>query len=567
MDKKEMLIKFNNAFMAYKSFLYGSDTPELYTNNNLNILQILFASLTFILTNDQLKTKDEDENNYIDDYILEQIIGVIATKDDNFYYLDNKRFQTKEEILKVIRNKIAHGDFYIDEYGENLVLNYEDEELKIHINKFIFLTTNLVERIGLITKSKTYKRNQYYGKSTSKSAITHLYEIDSLLSNIKCVEYEFYSDDLVTPFEKAKIEEILKEMRTQLPNYEATHQVAAPSTFIKAYFINRGIKVNPTIIPITKTPYYKIIKRFIIKNFLSFRKLDISSQILAVSQWAYKVERNETPLENLIEGIHFNRQLLHDLAEKPYTKIEDYLNNCPSSGLQTSNAEMLLTAELLNFYIHYQYPLENLCMSKDNAPTNNYFDCCKLDLSMLKPKTFIPPTGVLTSFENSLKSSEKRLTEMTKKLNELKKQQENLKQRLSVETIPLKRNKYQKAVENLGLQVEILIENQIKEATNLHILEKNIEEFSMLDKSSYRHNRYLIEYIRNAIAHGHVYFDYNISNGILKNCYLRFVNIHNGEVLFDMTIPLNDFEKIMGEHNLTLLSEYIESIKNKGKAH
>ena len=62
MNKKDMLIKFNHAFMAYKDFLYGHYNQELYENNNLDLLLCLFSSLTFLLNIESIKTKDESPN-------------------------------------------------------------------------------------------------------------------------------------------------------------------------------------------------------------------------------------------------------------------------------------------------------------------------------------------------------------------------------------------------------------------------------------------------------------------------------------------------------------------------
>ena len=162
MPQLDSLINFNHAFMSYKEFLFSENNNLLSNEKNIKMLEVLFSCLNKIMNKDRIKTKDENPNNYIDENILEQIILIIAEKRNNKYYLNNIEFSTKEEIIKIIRNKIAHGEFIIDEKADNIIFKIENQDIKISSNQIYSLSILLVERLDLYTVSTDYSRTQVF---------------------------------------------------------------------------------------------------------------------------------------------------------------------------------------------------------------------------------------------------------------------------------------------------------------------------------------------------------------------------------------------------------------------
>lgn len=283
-----------------------------------------------------------------------------------------------------------------------------------------------------------------------------------------------------------------------------------------------------------------------------------------ISQWFYKLERNKNSKENLIEGIHYNIRLLNSLKEKKPTSLADYLYESGSPELQSSLIEMIITNDLLGFYIHYHYPLENLCKDKEEI-NDVYFDCRKLDLKILKPTIFIPPLGQVISYEQSAKGCQRRIEELSLKINSASKQHKTLESKLNSYQDQRTKDNLEIALKTIANQIKILQEKYKMEMASLEIIEKNIAEFSITSEDSYRYNRYLLEYIRNAIAHGNVYFDYSTCYGNSQKCQIRFLNIHENNELLDMTVSLSDFEKLFNSQNMQVFNEYLHELE-KGKS-
>lgn len=562
MNKKEMLINFNHAFMAYKDFLYGYYNNELYSNDNLDFLLCLFSSLTFLLNIESLKTKDESPSEYINQDMLIEILQTIVEKKEDGYYLQETFISSSpEEVIKVIRNKIAHGDFLLNMQTKEIILNYHNQDLKINIDDFIAFTIYIIERINLYTNSQNYTRNNLYANTNNLKPLKHRRDIDKFLQNIYFIEYNFNN---VTPYDKEVIEEILKKIPSFLVNYESINHQQINNFAIRNFFASFRLSVNPNIISLYQSSHLITLKQFILENFKELTSLNLNSQVSLISQWFYKLERNKNSKDNLIEGIHYNIRLLSTLKNNHSSNINEVLYNSNSPGLQSSLIEMIITNDLLGFYVHYHYPLENLCKDKDEIG-DVYFDCSKLDLSSLKPTVFIPPKGQINSYEQAAQGCQRRVEEIKLKINSANKQRHALYNKLlSVQDEIQKRN-INIALKTIESQIATLQEKYQIELASLEIIEKNIAEFSVTTKESYRYNRYLIEYIRNSIAHGFVYFDYSHCHGNSQKCQIRFLNIHNQQELFDMTISLTDFENLFNYHNMQVFNNYLKELE-KGKS-
>lgn len=562
MNKKDMLIKFNHAFMAYKDFLYGHYNQELYENNNLDLLLCLFSSLTFLLNIESIKTKDESPNEYLSHDLIIKILDTITTRKNDGYYIDNTFIsKNPEEVLKIVRNKIAHGDFFVDHNAQNILINYQNQDLKIKTNAFIAFTILIIERINLYTNSQKYSRNNLYANIQNLKPLKKTRDIEYLLQNIYFIEYQFQN---VTPYDKELIEIALKNIPSYISSFETANNRHIENIDIKKFLGDYHLIVEPSITPLSLSNNYLILKQFILENFRELSKLDLVSQVTLITEWFYKLERNNKPQDNLVEGIHFNLRLLNELQKKPTTNIEETLIASSSSGLQSSLIEMIITNDLLGFYVHYQYPLENLCKEKEDD-YNIYFDCAKLDLSSFKPTIFIPPTGQITSCEQGANGCQKRIDNLKLKINSFIIQEQHLNEKLPEIKEDSQRKNIELALANIKEQLKQLKEKLNIEIASLAIYEKNIEEFTITTNQGYRYNRYLIEYIRNAIAHGNVYFDYSKSHGNSQKCQIRFLNIHDNQTLLDLTTSLIDFEKLFNNQNMQVFNQYLSQLE-KGKS-
>ena len=565
MPQLDSLINFNHAFMSYKDFLFSENNTLLSNTKNIKMLEVLFSCLNIIMNKDRIKTKDEDPSNYIDENILEQIILIIAEKKNNKYYLNNIEFSTKEEIIKIIRNKIAHGEFIIDETSDNIIFKIEDQDIKISSNQLYSISILLVERLELYTVSKDYSRSQVFASLPNISKIKREKQISQILENIYHIEYNFNGQDSITPEQKALIEEILRNVPSIISRLEEITKKPVTEEMIRTLFAQHNLEVTPKITKLSETSYREKLEYFILKNIKQFKKMDAKHQVVLISNWYQKLLNDNKPLENLTNGVHYNLYTLSNLPNTNYKDIYEAISNLNSNNLFSSIVEMIVTTELLGFYIHFQYPLENICKSKDNTEDGiDYFDYSTLDLSMLTPTIFNLPEGRQSSYSDAINATKRRLGIISTELNTLELQITNLNRLVNTSTTEEEKTRYQTAIYTVSEKLNKALNRQQEEQELLVERQKELDEFNLSDQTNYYHNRYLIEYIRNAISHGNVYFYYNETDGNITECKLRFINTKDSQVTLDLLVSIQDFEKIFNQDNLRLLDEYLTNQK-KGR--
>lgn len=565
MNNLSTLVSFNHAFMSYKNFLFNRPNSLANESQHIKTLEILFSCLNIILNKDRIITRDENQGSYIDDSILEQIISIVSTKKGDTYYLGNLAFNNREEIIKTIRNKIAHGEFTIDSNSENIILNINQEEIKISRKALQSFAILLIERIDLYTVSPTYKRTQLYADTTTQKAIKSSKDISNMLDNIYYIDYTFYNNHLVTPGEKDKIEKLLKQIPELISTYKKHYSTKITPNLIKSFFQMHNIQVEPIIKSLSSTDYTYHLISFITENMSQIKKMDSKTQIVLISNWYQKLLNDNKPLENLTNGIHYNLLILAKLEHNNYPNLNQALVNIKSNNLFTGIIEIIVTSELLSFYAHYQYPLENICQSKANLDEGvDYFDYSKLNLQVLRPTIFKVPEGRQSSYSEALSATKRRLNIIDAEIKKLNIQQTNIKRLFQTAENDIEKQKLLKALQTLEQKINKVIDQQLHELAELQEREKILNEFNLADNTNYYYNRYLIEYIRNAIAHGNVHFYYSESSTNLENCLIRFINKKDNQTTLDLTVSIKDFDELFSSHNLSLLDEHLNNQK-KGR--
>lgn len=566
MSNLSTLVNFNHAYMSYRDFLFNNPNTLKDTPQNIKLLETLFTCLNIILNQDRINTQDENKSNYISKDILEQIILIICTKKNNTYYLGNIPFNSPDEIIKIIRNKIAHGEYALDKDVNNILFPLEQETISVPTKALYNFTLLLIERLDLYTITTEYNRTQIIGCVLNYQRVTKEKHIKQFLENIYYIDYTFYGNPYLNPTDKYKIEDILKQIPLVINSQNKVLSLKEIEHLINQIFFNNNIKVRIIIKSLSETPQATDLTRFIISNFHTIEQMDLRTQTVLVSNWFQKLLNDNKTLENICNGIHYNLLTLDSVERLNAKNSLDTMKTIKSNNLFASIIEMALSTELLGFYVHFQYPLENICKSKDNTEDGlDYFDYSKLDLSMLQPSIFHLPVGRQTSFNEAVTASTKRLNLLNIEISKLQKQLDNIKQ-LAITASEEEKDKYEIGLTRVTEKIEQVIEKQNQELELLTAREQQLSEFNTEENNSYYYNRYLIEYIRNAISHGNVHFYYGESNASLQSCILRFINQKEGKVTLDLSLSIANFEKIFGPHNLRVLDEYLTETK-KGKKH
>lgn len=537
MNNIESLIKFNHAYTSYRHFLIEREpNDELNQNDNHEIMRFLFAIFNFILNEEKIKTEEETDNGYLENYILDQIICIIAVKHDNKYYIDNNSFNSSRELIKVLRDKLAHGDFSLSKDNKKVDININGKIISIELERLTAFITQLTTRLEFYTTEKEYTRTQtLYRPSNQKTSDESL--IDNLLNSIYLIDYNFKDNKGIKAWQKEKIEEILEELQTK----DLDELKKSKRNFKKANIIP-DIKIKS----IKDTPYYPKLKSYLEEHQEEFQECNLETQIRIITNWIHKTRHND---EIISTDLYYNEYFLRHIKEKKYSNCLEAFDEIDWISLKNSYPEMILVTELIGFYIHYYYPLENICKSKDGT-NEDYFDYRKLDLSFLKPDIFILPESRKKELLSSIKGINKKMVSLFREYESLSSQKENL------QTQKSKKNK--EAINRINESLHIIKEKLSSCEKTRKEREDTILEFLSDDTTSYYYNRYLIEYIRNAIAHNNVYFYYGDPSGNIYNYKLRFISKKKDKVYLDLTMSLLELEQLITNSNLSILNDYLE---------
>ena len=171
--KEENIANYYNGTVAYALFLqdiiYGTaeNSNLILDKNYMNVAIIGFISNIFLIIKEGLIEKqDITFNSLILEDILEKNVNIIAKKTDDGYKIDNYVFKNKETLVTEIRNKIAHGNFNFDLCHNRIILNIENNDIKININKLsAFVVASLDSYL------KNYKTNEFSRKMVINNKI------------------------------------------------------------------------------------------------------------------------------------------------------------------------------------------------------------------------------------------------------------------------------------------------------------------------------------------------------------------------------------------------------------
>ena len=566
MNKVDNLILFNNALMNYMTLLRDPDAnlESMKEDNNTLILKILFSALIFILNKEDIKTVDEDIDCYINDQMLEKIVSKICTKRNNKYFIDEVELESKEEILKTIRDKIAHGAFLIDNDNCNIIININGTNAEIPGKKFIDFVSSLFMRFNYNTNESIYRRDKIIIDINPKNRIKNRQNINPFLKAIDIINYTFEKENgYITPEDKDFIEDLINEYSNKRVKSNSALTAVYISNLLNQRLASRGIKAKCFIEKMNSSIYGQSIKNFIRKNINQVGYLSADDQYRLVTNWYNKIRNNDNVLKT---AMFYNIFLLRKIENTELQNIREILDETSSLSLWNSIMEMYLSTVLLSFYIHYQYPLENIMKLKDNLTEDEeYFDYSLLDLSSLKPTIFKLPEKREEDRIKQLNSVNKNLERVNNLIQGYIEQIRNINNNINSTDDPYELFILNKALVKVSKNLLTTKREQQELLAKKILKEEAVEEYRIDLPNSYYRNRFLIEYIRNAMSHGNVFFDYNETEGNINKASIRFINEYEGETYLDLNASIIDFNQLFNYSNLSMIAEFVEMKKQKEK--
>lgn len=553
MPKEKLILDITEAIKRYQDFLLENNTKIYDDPYYINLLEITFSAFLFILNKDSIRLEGEHKDNYLASYITEQIISFITLKKNNKYYINEQEFNSINEIIKLIRDKIAHGAFTINEDGTKLLIETDQEPLIIDKQDFVYFVVQLIMRKELYSYSDVYHRFHILYNQFTLEHITSHQDIDKFLSTLQICDLTFTSNKKLSPQDKDIIEKVLHNIKYSNVDALTTIDESLLNGVLQIY----KIKTQITRRPIKDTKFYTIVKEMIIDNLDEFVTYSPFEQSCIVANWIHK-SPEYLQREIISQGLFYNIDLLQQIKSSDNKTYIELLNEKNKSTISSSHNERLLATSLINFYILYQYPLEDVFARKDTKEeSDSFFDYSKLNLSSLKPDIFEMPQNRLFNIKNQADSITKRIEAMQAEIDKLNEQSNNINALLTVERDGAKILKYNMALNGLNKNIESLLA-KIEELILLQ--QQLLAQYRELSNSPYYNNRYMIEYIRNAISHGKVYYRFNETTQQRNTQSMLFINRDKeGDISLKLNTTLSEFNEIFSDYNTSLLVDYINT--------
>ena len=140
--RKKILNELNTFIISNISYTKYLETlgniNDLDSFCNVEKLQVIYASFMMMLWKDEYIKKDKSRLiSTLSDELLDDIVSIVAEqRNDNSWKIGDLIFENNYDVIDVIKNKLAHGDYIINE-------NYL--ELDIDKKKGYILIDNLVD--------------------------------------------------------------------------------------------------------------------------------------------------------------------------------------------------------------------------------------------------------------------------------------------------------------------------------------------------------------------------------------------------------------------------------------
>lgn len=564
---KDSLYKAFTSQINFVNFLDGM-TETVEGETDFELLDVMYSGFLYtMLFEDYFTVKGETVSTLLTDVFVEKLIGIIAKKSESGYTFGEEKvnlgYKTKELALYKIRNKMAHGDFYVED--GNII--FEEKGVKGIINLLSF-NSMLCKLETYGDENKKYNENHkfiYINKNTVECKVTKK-NIDNIANNIfqvrisdKPLNLCIRNNDYVThmssfiELNKNYLQDKYKVKSKSKISIEEYEKVF--SLYKVLYKEDHGIDLSCSIEPITKLPEYEEIKEKFLNRIRKMPYLNMGARINILSHIVYGME-NENRI-GIRKSILLAINILDVLNKNPNLTVEGVMNVLSediSRLIIICIDDILLMSYLVGFYSLFQYGLETSLTRCNERKVyeiynNSKFDFSKLNMEALEVKNRVNEINML----------------------DLSYPKEKVKKMKTAE------NTHAKLAAAYG---KVVIEHGENSDTALKLKEKFIESFKLydsekremakdienysdfilsFDSKKYLNNLDIIYHVRNAISHGNIRIvkygenDFDTVIRIIdKTCGRK------GDIVYDKELTVDEFVGIFSENNIKVLYEFLE---------
>lgn len=554
--KKEQIIntyqELLEANIKYLEYLNSFGEKNDLDAKSINLLKVGYATFALLLWKDEIIKKDSEYNlsTTVVEEILDEHINIITNK-KNIWSIGDIEFTSSLDLLNVLRNKLAHGDYRIKE--NEIILEINDKIGSVNIDRLLDLTIQLDQNLSLIQKQK----ENTVGMIRNKNALENINiktksDLDKALSNMSYVEIKEKPRKLCLRTKEyiALAINLKKVVKTSIQNLRKVDNLTSvPKLKFLLEQVNMDAKVTETMS--TDLEATEKARKMYVSRINEMRAISPIMQQKYLAFWLQEAIKKEMQKKSISFGIVNNEVLLKELKKNPNRNLINIIEQNKFEPLLTvENEKTVLTAYLINFYFTYIYALDNILNEKNKEDIrdiveNKAFDFSKLDLSGIKNQMNIE-TKNFSNFEGQTNKLDSDILNLDTRIYKLQNIIDSLKN--VIVSHPERKIIYDK---NILIQEEALSKRDY-----IIGLKERVEKYYKEDLPRYKKNRAIIEHIRNSIAHGNISLNIFNGNYTLEDALLTFNDEHDGKTT-TIQLTLKEFETLFSNENIKTILDFI----------
>lgn len=554
--KKEQIIntyqELLEANIKYLEYLNSFGEKNDLDEKSINLLKVGYATFALLLWKDEIIKKDSEYNlsTTVVEEMLDEHINIITNK-KNIWSIGQIEFTSSLDLLNVLRNKLAHGDYQIKE--NEIILEINDKIGSVNIDRLLDLTIQLDQNLSLIQKQK----ENTVGMIRNKNALENINiktksDLDKALSNMSYIEIKEKPRKLCLRTKEyiALAINLKKVVKTSIQNLRKVDNLTSvPKLKFLLEQVNMDAKVTETMS--TDLEATEKARKMYVSRINEMRAISPIMQQKYLAFWLQEAIKKEMQKKSISFGIVNNEVLLKELKKNPNRNLINIIEQNKFGPLLTvENEKTVLTAYLINFYFTYIYALDNILNEKNKEDIrdiveNKAFDFSKLDLSGIKNQMNIE-TKNFSNFEGQTNKLDSDILNLDTRIYKLQNIIDSLKN--VIVSHPEKKIIYDK---NILIQEEALSKRDY-----IIGLKERVEKYYKEDLPRYKKNRAIIEHIRNSIAHGNISLNIFNGNYTLEDALLTFNDEHDGKTT-TIQLTLKEFETLFSNENIKTILDFI----------
>lgn len=554
--KKEQIIntyqELLEANIKYLEYLNSFGEKNDLDEKSINLLKVGYATFALLLWKDEIIKKDSEYNlsTTVVEEILDEHINIITNK-KNIWSIGEIEFTSSLDLLNVLRNKLAHGDYQIKE--NEIILEINDKIGSVNIDRLLDLTIQLDQNISLIQKQK----ENTVGMIRNKNALENINiktknDLDKALSNMSYIEIKEKPRKLCLRTKEyiALAINLKKVVKTSIQNLRKVDNLTSvPKLKFLLEQVNMDAKVTETMS--TDLEATEKARKMYVSRINEMRAMSPIMQQKYLAFWLQEAIKKEMQKKSISFGIVNNEVLLKELKKNPNRNLINIIEQNKFGPLLTvENEKTVLTAYLINFYFTYIYALDNILNEKNKEDIrdiveNKAFDFSKLDLSGIKNQMDIE-TKNFSNFEGQTNKLDSDILNLDTRIYKLQNIIDSLKN--VIVSHPERKEVLDK---NILIQEEALSKRDY-----IIGLKERVKKYYEEDLTRYKKNRAIIEHIRNSIAHGNISLNIFNGNYTLEDALLTFNDEHDGKTT-TIQLTLKEFETLFSNENIKTILDFI----------